>query len=443
MAKHRSDLAFVTDYDAAVHGGFSRRGTLLLVVLVVMFALGIVWASWAELDEVTRGEGRVIPAGHNQVVQSLEGGIIKDILVRAGDLVSRGDVLLRVDDTGFASNLGELLARQASLKTQITRLTHELATDDSSPPAFSQEFMERAPQTVAAELELYNVRRKGFAIQMSVLKERIDQRQQELAELETNQQRLKANLALAREEEALKAPLAERGVVPKTDVIRLQREIADLEGHVATTNNMRPRLQAAIREVTAQMEEHSLRFREAAQAALSDKTAELAVVEETLISARDRVVRADIRAPVDGIVNALNVNTIGGVVRAGEPLVEIVPVDDTLRVEARVRPSDIAFIHPNQPALVKITAFDFSIYGGLDGEVEKISADSSLDETTREVYYLVTIKTHTDRLASETREMPIIPGMVASVDILTGKKTVLDYLLKPINRARQEALRER
>lgn len=444
MAKHnRSDLEYASEYDAAVHGGAPRRATLLLVVIVVMFAAGLAWAGWAELDEVTRGEGRVIPAGRNQVVQSLEGGIVKDILVRAGDHVEQGDLLLRIDDTGFSSDLGELIAKDASLRTKLVRLRHELAGDAAAPPDFPSELRELAPETVAAELELYSSRRRSLAGQKYVLEERVQQRKRELAELAVNQSRIDANLVLAREEESLKKPLAERGVVPRTDVIRLQREIADLEGQLATSKEQRPRLEAAIREAEGQVEELELRFSEDAQSEFSEATAEFTIVRESMRSARDRVVRTEIRAPVGGIINALNVNTIGGVVSAGESLVEIVPVEDLLRVEVKVRPSDIAFVHPNQPALVKITAYDFSIYGGLEGAVEKISADTSIDEDTREVFYLVTVRTEDSELGSGERKLSIIPGMVASVDIMTGKKTVLDYLLKPINKARQEALRER
>jgi membrane fusion protein, adhesin transport system len=441
--QNRSDLEFATEYDAAVHGGPPRRATLLLVIIVLMFSAGIAWAGWAELDEVTRGEGQVIPAGRNQVVQSLEGGIVEDILVRAGDHVAQGDVLLRIDDTGFSSDLGELVAKEASLKTKLVRLRHELAGDTTAPPEFPADLRELAPETVAAELELYEMRRRSLHGQRYVLEERVQQRRRELAEIAVNQQRLHTNLALAREEEALKEPLAERGVVPRTDVIRLQREIADLEGELAGSKEQRPRLEAAIREAEGQVEELELRFREEAQAEFSQATAEFSIVRETMRSARDRVVRTEIRAPVSGIVNKLNVNTIGGVVSAGENLVEIVPVEDLLRVEVKVRPSDIAFVHPNQPALVKISAYDFSIYGGLQGAVEKISADTSVDEDTREVFYLVTVRTEDSELGTGEQALSIIPGMVASVDIMTGKKTVLDYLLKPINRARQEALRER
>lgn len=438
-----SDLEFATEYEAALHQGPPTGTKVLLALIVLMASAGLAWAAWAELDEVTRGDGRVIPSGRNQVVQSLEGGIVKDILVRPGDRVRRGDLLIRIDDTGFAANLGELTAKQANLEAQIVRLKHELSGDGSSPLEFPLRLVERAPQTAAAEMELYLLRRKALDNQFTILKERVEQRQRELAELTATRERFEATLALAVEEEALKAPLAERGVVPKTDVIRLKREITDIKGQLAAAGEKKPRLEAAIREATAQLEEQSLKFSELAQVEFGQRMAELAIVEETIRGARDRVVRTEIKAPVDGIVNVLNVNTIGGVVQAGQVLVEIVPIDDALRVEARVRPSDIAFVHPTQPALVKISAYDFSTYGGLDGEVEKISADSSIDQTTREVYYLVTIKTRTNQLSAADKSLPIFPGMLATVDILTGKKTVLDYLLKPINKARYEALRER
>ncbi len=443
MSYNRDDLDFATEYNAALHKGPPKQTVVFLSALTVMFASFLVWANWAELDEVTRGEGRVVPSSKNQVVQSLEGGIVKELLVQTGDLVKRGDVLVRIDDTGFSSNLGEVRAKQTSLKAQILRLRHELSAEIGSALEYPEELAKLAPNTIATELQLYYARQQSLSSQVNILAERVSQRQRELSELEANMARISQNLKLAREEERIKAPLAKRGIVPKTDVLRLKREIADLDGQLKTSQEAIPRLQAAIREAQAQEGEQTLRFRQEAQSELSQRTAELAVVEETLRAARDRVVRADVRSPVDGIVNAMSVNTVGGVVRAGETLVEIVPLEESLLIEAKVRPADIAFVHPDQPALVKITAYDFSIYGGLEGVVQKISADSSVDEVSREVFYLVTIKTLSNQLGGQQDNLSIIPGMVASVDILTGKKSVLDYLLKPINKARTEALRER
>ena len=241
----------------------------------------------------------------------------------------------------------------------------------------------------------------------------------------------------------LKKPLAAQGIVPRTDVIKLERDIAETTGQIATQNETRPKLEAAVREAQAELKQPEEKFRQDARTDLSEADAQLSVTQETLRAAKDRVFRADIKSPVDGIINKINSNTVGGVVQAGQTLMEIVPLEDALFIEAKIRPADIAFVRPQQPVVVKITAYDFSIYGGLEGEVEQISADSVYDEQTHENFYLVTVKTLTTQLKREKENLPIIPGMVASVDILTGKKSVLDYLLKPINKARAEALRER
>lgn len=442
MSYNREDLDFATEYNAAINQGPPRTTAVFLITVVVIFLSFLAWSNWAQLDEVTRGEGRVIASTKNQIVQSLEGGIVKEILVKTGDLVKQGDVLLKIDDTGFSSNFGELSAKQASLNATIVRLNHELS-GAQGPPVFSPELIEAAGATIRTELQLYDARQRSLVSQISILEERVKQRRRDLSELRANLERISQNLQLAREEERIKAPLAEKGIVPKTDFIRLKREIADLDGQITSSSESVPRLEAAIREAEALAKEQTLKFRQDAQIELSARTGELAVVFESIRAARDRVVRADVRSPVDGIVNSLSVNTVGGVVRAGATLVEIVPVEENLLIEAKVRPSDIAFIRPDQAALVKITAYDFSIYGGIDGVVQKISADSSIDEVSREVFYLVTVKTLSNQLGDQRNKQFIIPGMVASVDILTGKKSVLDYLLKPLNKARYEALRER
>jgi adhesin transport system membrane fusion protein len=242
---------------------------------------------------------------------------------------------------------------------------------------------------------------------------------------------------------SLKAPLAQKGIVPRTDILKLEREIADLDGQLRTSRETVPRLEAAIREAEEQRSEQELSFRQEAQGQLSVKLSELAIVEESIRAATDRVVRTEVRAPVDGIVNSLNVNTVGEVIKAGVTLLDIVPKEDTLLIEAKIKPSDIAFVHIGQPALVKITAYDFSIYGGLEGKVDQISADSSLDEASKQIFYTVKVKTDSNRLGGDKYNLTIIPGMVASVDIITGRKTVLEFLLKPFNKARYEALRER
>ncbi len=326
---------------------------------------------------------------------------------------------------------------------QIARLEHETNPDATGEPVFPEAVSRRSPGLVESELRLYRARRQSLDVQTQILKERVQQKTLEMEETRTNLIRLEENLKLALEEESIKKPLALSGVVPKTDVIRLQREIADLRGQIGVAYDSIPRLEAGIREAKGQVQEQRLRYLQEAQAELGQRRAEQAIIDESIRGAQDKVTRTDIRSPVDGIVNALNVNTVGSVARPGEVLAEIVPLEDALRIEARIRPADIAFVHPEQQALVKITAYDFSIFGGLDGVVEKISPDSAIDEATREVYYTVTIKTLSNQLGGKNQNLSIFPGMIASVDILTGKKSVLDYLLKPINKARTEALRER
>ena len=443
MSRQAQDVGFAADYDAALYERPSRAATVFILTIVVLFASFIAWASQAQIDEVTRGEGRVVPSGKNQLVQSLEGGIVKEILVRTGAVVHKGNLLVRMDDTGLASSLGEVEAKRAALRAQITRLQKEVSGDRNSRLVFPADLVKAAPDTVASERDLYRARQRSLNVQMSILDERVQQRQRDLMETRTNITRLKQNLALAEEEEKLKAPMVKNGIIPKTDFIHLQREIADLTGQLAVANELVPRLEAAIREAKAMKDEQELKFREDARAELTQKLGDRSVIGETMRGAKDRVTRTDVRSPVDGIVNKLNVNTIGGVVKPGDTLMEIVPQEENLLIEAKVRPNDIAFIHPGQKANVKITAYDFSIYGGLEGEVVRISADSSFDPATREVYYLVTVKTLTNHLGKAKQNLVIIPGMVARVDILTGKKTILQYLMKPINKAKFDALRER
>jgi len=443
MRMDRDDLDFASDINAAVHKGPPRITFVFLIIVSALFVSFLTWAALAQIDEVTRGDATIVPSSKIQVVQSLEGGIVKELDVRVGDKVAKGQVLLRIDDTGFSSNLGELKARDWSLRAQVARLQFEFENGLSDTIAFPDDLVAAAPDVVANERQLFTVRQQNLRNQINILEDRLNQRKLELGEQRAGLARSEENLALAEEESALKAPLAASGIVPRTDMLKLQREVADLKGQIATAAQTIPRLESAITEAERQIEEQALTFRQNARAELNQKAAELAVTTETMKSATDKVARSDLRAPVDGIVNRLHVTTVGGVVKAGEDLVEIVPLEDTLLVEARVRPADIAFIHPNQDAVVKITAYDFSIYGGLPGKVERISADTVFDEESRERFYTVTVRTDKASLGKGNVDLPIIPGMVASVDILTGKKSVLDYLLKPILKARYEALRER
>lgn len=439
----REDLDFYRSSEAAIHDAPSRTSAIFLATCFALFAVFIIWAWLAELEEVTRGDGKVIPSSRTQIVQSLEGGIVKTINAREGDTVAKGQILLTIDDTGFSSDLGELKAKALSLSAQTARLRTEAAIELADEIAFDSDLREAAPEVIANEVNLFGIRSSALDNQIAVLKDRLIQKQQELAELNESRKRFQDGLDIARREFELKEPLAKRGIVSKTDLLKLEREISDIKGQLATTKQSIPRVEASISEAERLIKEQRLSFRQTAQSELNTKLAELAVVRESLTAARDKVVRADIRSPVEGVINKLHVNTLGGVVRAGEPLVEITPLEDALYVEVRVQPKDIAFISPNQKALVKISAYDFTIYGGLEGQVEIISSDSTTDPESQESYYTVIVKTQEAALTKGDTLLPIIPGMVAQVDIITGEKSVLDYLLKPIVKARREALRER
>jgi adhesin transport system membrane fusion protein len=439
----RQDLDFAREAEAALHAAPPRTAGRFLLLCTGLMATFLVWAYLAQIDEVARGAGRVIPSSKRQIIQSLEGGIVKAISVHEGDKVQRGQTLLLLDKTGFASDLGELEAKELALQGAVTRLQTETSNTDASGVTFPDTLRKKAPSVVQSEEALFAIRRRNLLNQLNVLNDRLTQKRQELAELRESRKRYQDSLKIAEQERSLKAPLAERGIVPKTDLLKLDREIVDYKGQIATADQSIPRIEASIREAQGLIEDQRLTFRQTAQSELTEKLAELEIARQSMTAATDRVYRADIRSPVDGFVNKLYVTTLGGVVKPGEPLVEITPMEDSLMIEARIRPSDIAFISPNQKALVKLTAYDFSIYGGLDGKVAVVSSDSIVDEANKETYYVVTVRTQETILRKGEEALPIIPGMVASVDIMTGKKSVLDYLLKPILKARYEALRER
>lgn len=429
--------------EAAGADGSTLTATFLYV-FSGLFVTAVVWANFAELEEVTRGEGTVIPSLRAQVVQSLEGGIIRSLAVREGQQVRKGQVLATIDDTGFSSDLGELQAKEIGLAAKIARLRHEASgVVEAGDLEFPSALAARAPEVIQEETKLFEMRRNTSDNQLEILEERLTQRRQELAELVETRARFETNVDLATQELDLKRPLADRGIVSKTEILKQEREVADLRGQLAATLQSIPKVEAAIREAQRSIEEQTLMFRQNAQAELSSAIAENSVIAESLTAARDRVARAEIRAPVDGVVNTVHVNTIGGVVRAGEPIFEITPVDEKLFVEVRIDPKDVAFITPGQRSSVKLSAYDYTIYGVLDGQVAFVSPDSQVEESTGRRYYLVNIEIASKSLESGKELLPILPGMVATADIITGKKSVLDYLLKPIIKARNEALRER
>lgn len=413
-----SDFSFANDVRAAAELKTPRASLILLGTTIALMVVGIIWAHFAVLDEVKRGNAKVIPSRQMQVVQSLEGGIVQEILVQEGDIVKQGQVLMRIDDTKFLADLGEVRERRFANAARVARLEAEV--QGLPQPTFSPDLMKRAPQAVQTEQNVFEARAKKLAQDVDVLTQQAT--------------RLSDSLKLLSREVQLTQNLYAQKVVPEIEMLRLQRQEADMRGQLAETQSRIANARAA--------------FRSQAEEDLAKSRADLAVLEETTKSAQDRVRRADLKSPVNGIINKLNVTTVGAVVQPGANLMDIVPMDDTLLVEGRIRPQDIAFIRPQQNAVVKITAYDSSVYGSLKGKVERISADSIVDDKSEqrgeksESFYRVIVRTDKNHLGSTEHPLPIIPGMVATVEVQTGEKSVLDYMMKPARMLRDEALRE-
>lgn len=416
---------------------------LLILTIVGLLVFATVWAAYTEVDEIARGNGKVIPISRTQTVQSSEAGVVKEIAVQPGQTVKKGDLIIRLDDTNSAANLGQVEAKLRSLEARIARLTFEEKGDLQAEFICPVEVAAKAPSICENETNLLKARQDGYANTASVLQQRLSQRENELQETIANIERIEGTLAIAKRELGLIAPMAKRKLVAETELIRAQREVNENEGQLKGLKESVKRIESAIEEARLQVKDLSLQFRQEALGQKTEALAELSVLQESARGESTKVERTDIRSPVNGIINTLMINTIGSFVQPGTVISEVVPTSEELLIEARISPNDLAFIRPGQPALVKITAYDFSIYGGLDGEVVNISPDSILDTKTGEPYFEVRVKTGKSVLKKEDKVFAITPGMVCSVDIMTGRKSILAYLMKPINKARQEALRER
>ncbi|KMK81074.1 HlyD family type I secretion periplasmic adaptor subunit [Pectobacterium brasiliense] len=403
------------------------------------FLFFILWAGLANIDEVTRGDGKAIPSSRLQKIQNLEGGIITEVFIREGQVVNAGDPLLRLDDTRFASNVGETEADRLALLSRIERLNAEI---NGQELVLSEEITTQAPKIAAGEKELYNSRRQQLHNEISGLEEQLIQRQQELRDFSAKEIQFRNSLGLLQQEIKMSEPLIAEGAISKVEVLRLRRAEVETRGQLDSIKLSIPRAESAIKESENKIEETRSRYKSEALSQLSEAQTSLNKIEATGKALEDRVNRTLVVSPVRGIVQQVLVNTIGGVIQPGSDLVEIVPLDDKLLVEAKIRPQDIAFLHPGQDAIIKLTAYDYTIYGGLKGQLEQISPDTVTDKEGNS-FYIIRLRTDKNYLGTADKPLLIIPGMVASVDIITGKKTILSYLLKPIIRAKAEALRER
>ena len=431
--------SFELEADAVMSTEGTQRAQKLVRSALLVVMLLIVWASLAKVDEVTKGEAKVIPSKQLQVIQSLDGGVVSEILVKEGQVVEAGQLLLKIDETRATSGVRESAAQAFSLRARLARLK-ALAEGRAFAPPTPRDGDPEEARIVDEERQLYDSRRNELGALVGISEQQLAQRRQEQAEARARRDSASRSMELAQQELNKTRPLLASGAVSEVDVLRLDREVSRARGEMEQANAQIARTGAGMAEATRKIQETDLAFRNEARKELSEVLGKLNALNEGAVALADKVDKSQVKSPVRGRVQRLLANTVGGVLSPGKDIVEIVPLDDALVLEAKVQPRDIAFIHPGQAATVKFTAYDFAIYGGLEAVVENISPDTVTDERGQNTFYVVRVRT---KQANFSDKMPIIPGMTAEVDVLTGKKTVMGYLLKPVLKAHSHALRER
>lgn len=438
--REEEDLLFMSEVDAAIHRKGSTIAFILSMAIAFLLVIFVLWAHFTVLDEVTRGLGQVIPSQKVQVIQNLEGGILQEITVQENQIVNKGDILIRIDNAQAASQYRDAFTKAAEHEAAIARLNAEIEGKDAI--IFSDQFKDADPQILEDQQSIFRAHRQQLEAELNVLRSQHSQKQQEITEMQSRKGQLERSLGLAKQQRDIAKPLVDQGVYPRVDYLELERDISSLQGDIDALRLAIPRIRQAANEASRRIEQRRAEVKAQSLDEKNSRRGELKSLWEIMSAGEDRVTRTDVRSPVRGTIKQINLNTLGGVVRPGESILEIVPLDDTLLIEARIRPADIAFLHPGQKAMIKITAYDFSIFGGLEGVLEAISADT-IEDDNGESFFKVKLRTQKNAISYRSEELPIIPGMTASIDILTGKKSVLAYLMKPILRAKQNALRER
>jgi len=401
---HTEDDEFIVDSKTALLDKSTPLANRVLYTILIFLLCTALWATFATIDEISVAEGKIIPSSQNKIIQSLDGGIVEELLVHEGQTVEKGQTLVRLDMTRYAADYGQANEKYYALLALIARLQAE--TQNLDTIVFPKQ-VQAFTGLMARENKLFKTRKEALTADKAVLEKSYN---------------------LANHEVEIMQPLVDKGYASKVELIRAQREANDIKGKIQQLQSQ---------------------FQEKAQEDLNSHSAELSSIIETLAALRDKMEDTVIISPVKGIIKKINISTIGGVVSSGMDIMEIVPLEDNLRFEAKIKPADIAFIHPGQPASIKLTAYDFTVYGALYGKVDSVSADAIEDEKARpiagapEVYYRVIISGQNNYLGSAKHKLLIIPGMTGTAHIVTGQKTILTYLLKPFIKAKQEALRER
>ena len=406
---------------------------MIIVASAAAFMLFLLWASLAPVDEVTRGEGKVIPSSKLQVITAADPATVSEILVRSGQRVHKGQLLARLDNPESSSQLGQLQAETQSLEARSARLSAEGGMGSDTCQGAD----------CAGEAALRAARAEALHSKVEAAQAAAEQARRDAGEAAATISSLQSTLVIAQHQVQMMAPLAAKNIVPQTDLLEKQREVVDIQGRIAAAREQQGKAVAAVQEAQAQASQATFEFKQQALDERSQVNAKIAVNEQSLRGAEGKMNRTEIRSPVDGVVNDVQVTTIGGYVQPGQKIMEVVPLGDKLFVETRVKPADIAFIKVGDRAMVKVTAYDFSIYGGLEGRVVQVSADSIYDEKEKEAYFTVIVQTDKSYLMASGRALPITPGMMTNTQIITGRKSVLTYLLKPVLKAKSDALRER
>ncbi|WP_455757806.1 HlyD family type I secretion periplasmic adaptor subunit [Sulfurimonas sp.] len=433
------DFEFMHSLSSAMLQTTPKKLRSVMYFWIIAIIILVTWSYFAEIDEIARGDGEIVPSGQNQMIQNLEGGIVEEILVTEGESVEKDQLLIKIDNQKSESSLSSNAIKADALDAKIVRLMAE-----SSGESFkvTKKMLKRIPELIMNEKSLYNTNKQQLNSKLNALKEKLSQRKNELAEARSTRDRMKESLEMIEREVKMTKPMVAKGVRSKIDFLKLQREANEVKERYDAARLSIPRLTSAINEVKSTLKEAKLTYQSDAKLKLNAAVSELRGYRATSSALKDQVTRTLVRSPMKGIVQRLFVHTVGGVVQPGANILEIVPTDSTLLVEVKIKPSDIAFIYFGQKAVVKFSAYDFAIYGGLKGEVVLISADTIKDEKEN-VFYTVRIKTNKNYLERNGNKLKIIPGMTVNVDIITGRKSVLDYILKPILKTKQYTFTER
>ena len=435
----KQDMVYMRSLSAAaVH-----RSPRYLIAVVMIFALfviaAIVWMNWAKIDVVIRGSGKVSPASQVQNIQSLEGGIISEILVAEGQVVEAGQPLIKISDVAFSSSFEENRLLYLELVAKASRLEAE-AFDRAFKP--DSEVSAEAPHLIKSEKSLFDSNQQQLKETLSVLEEKTSQQKSALIEAQSKRRQIQRSLDLVKKEIVIKKPLKDRGIISEVEFLQLQQREAEFEGEIEAVKLSVPRIKSTIEEARFNKQKEKLNFQNNAKKELNEVTAEISRIKETQTALQDRVKRTTLRSPVNGIVQRLYINTIGGVISPGNNILEIVPQEDSLLVELKIKPADIAYVDVGQFARLKFSAYDFAVHGSLQGIVTFVSADTITDEEGQS-FFLVRVKPGKYYLGAKHGDLPIKIGMTAEADIITAKKTILSYLTEPVHRGIDKALRER